>query len=104
MKTVNLQPTPEGVRHMAKMFTECKQGAEQTIAHAEALQNLADSEGGIRYALGRLALRGSAQSSGLAGCDVEQLLTQALEALVERESERVRSMDAAIAECNGGAS
>ena len=81
-ETIDLTPTPEGLRHMREMFKATAEKAQGKVNAAETMLNVADSPGGL----------------AVDTYEEAELVIEALEALIERELGRIGSMKNGLAE------
>jgi len=93
MKTINLEPTPDGYKRMRQMFTAEREVARARRDMAESIANAIDGGGAYDFTY-RLDPRGTRDLD-------PDMLRAAMEALVEKETARIGKFDEAIAELAG---
>ncbi len=84
MATIDLTPTPDGIRHSIKLFEETIQRSEHLIRVADEWEELVEMEGEVHVTPGEFCI-----------------FLSALEALREQERQRIEHMRQGIAGAKG---
>ena len=92
IKTVDITPTRQGIEHMARLFSQEIDQANETIAKAESVQKYLEGEEAFREL--------KAFPFEAFPFDVHQLVIEGLDLLIEQEAKRTESLQEGLDECN----